>query len=169
MNQNPAQPKRILAIDPTTRGFGFAVLEGPMILVDWGVKEAKGSTNKNQHCLSLIETMINHYRPDAIVVEDYDGQDSRRCPRVAELIKGITLLATKRKITIRTFSRSMVRDAFSEVHAHTKHQIAEAISSRFPELVPRMPHFRKCWMPEDYRMNFFDAIALALTYFYFEI
>jgi len=169
MNQNSTQPKRILAIDPTTRGFGFAVLEGPMSLVDWGVKEAKGKTNKNERSLNLIEDLIIHYRPDVIVVEDYDGQDSRRCPRVAGLIRRVAQLAGKRKIIIRSFSRSMVRDAFSEVHAHTKHQIAEAVSSRFPELVPRMPKFRKCWMPEDYRMNFFDAIALGLTYFYFEV
>ena len=33
------QPKgtRVLAIDPSTRGFGFAVLEGLEKLVDWGV------------------------------------------------------------------------------------------------------------------------------------
>ena len=32
---------RVLAIDPSTRGFGFAVLEGPNRLIDWGVKETK--------------------------------------------------------------------------------------------------------------------------------
>jgi len=32
---------RVLAIDPSTRGFGFAVLEGPSRLIDWGVKETR--------------------------------------------------------------------------------------------------------------------------------
>lgn len=31
------RPGRILAIDPTPRGFAFAVLEGTELLVDWGV------------------------------------------------------------------------------------------------------------------------------------
>ena len=32
---------RVLAIDPSTRGFGYAVLEGPNRLIDWAVKETK--------------------------------------------------------------------------------------------------------------------------------
>jgi RNase H-fold protein (predicted Holliday junction resolvase) len=166
MRHDTAQPKRILAIDPTPRGLGFAVLEGPIHLVDWGVKEVR--SNKNERCLGLIEEMIDRYCPDAIVVEEYDGRGSRRCSRVAELIKSASRLATKRKIKVGRISRSEVRDAFSESHAYTKHQIAEAIASRFPELVPRLPRFRKAWMPEDNRMNVFDAVAFALTYFYFE-
>lgn len=41
MNHLPITDKRILAIDPTTRGFGFGILEAPERLIDWGVKEAK--------------------------------------------------------------------------------------------------------------------------------
>lgn len=33
----PRTLKRVLAIDPNSRGFGFAVLEGPDRLIDWGV------------------------------------------------------------------------------------------------------------------------------------
>ncbi len=167
MNQLPVQPKRILAIDPTTRGFGFAVLEGPMNLVDWGVKEAK--VDKNDQSLNLVARLIKRYRPDVMVVEDYTGQGSKRCVRIAGLIDRIIKLADKRGVKIHTFSRSMVREGFSEAQAYTKHQIAEAIALKFPELAPRMPRFRKSWMSEDYRMSIFDAIALALTYFYFEV
>ena len=63
-----SQEKRILAVDPSTRGFGFAVLEGPERLVDWGVKEARD--NKHVKCLGQIEKLIKQYEPDAIVVED---------------------------------------------------------------------------------------------------
>ena len=39
------QPKhfRILAIAPSTRGFGFAVLEGQDTLVDWGVVKCRSA------------------------------------------------------------------------------------------------------------------------------
>ena len=59
----------VLAIDPSTRGFGFAVLEGPNRLIDWGVKETK--KNKNARALKLIEDLIDVYLPNVIVVEDY--------------------------------------------------------------------------------------------------
>ena len=42
----------VLAIDPSTRGFGFAVLEGPNRLIDWGVKETK--VDKNKRSLKVI-------------------------------------------------------------------------------------------------------------------
>src|SRR6266481_7687487 len=102
----------VLAIDPSTRGFGFAVLEGPDRLIDWGVKETKA--NKNAKSLKLIEDLIDRYQPSVIVVEDYAGKGSRRCRRVRELIEDISKLALIRKIKVRSFSRIKVKQAFSE-------------------------------------------------------
>src|SRR5207247_10688936 len=87
---------RVVAIDPSTRVFGFAVLEGPERLIDWGVKETK--KNKNARTLKLIEDLIERYQPSVIVVEDYAGKGSRRCRRIQGLIKEISKLASKRQI-----------------------------------------------------------------------
>ena len=95
---------RVLAIDPSTRGFGFAVLEGPNRLIDWGVKETK--TDKKRRTLQLIEDLIDRYLPNVIVVEDYAGKGSRRCRRVQGLISDISKLAVQRKIKVRAFSRA---------------------------------------------------------------
>ena len=38
--------KRVVAIDPITKGFGFAVLDGPKLLVDWGLRGTKPSSNQ---------------------------------------------------------------------------------------------------------------------------
>jgi Holliday junction resolvasome RuvABC endonuclease subunit len=154
---------RVLAIDPSTRGFGFAVLEGPNRLIDWGVKETK--KNKNARTLKLIEDLIDRYQPSVIVVEDYEEKGSRRCQRIGELINDISKLAAKRKIRVRSFSRLKVKQAFSESGASNKHEIALDIAKRFPELVPRLPRFRKPWMSEDYRMSIFDAVAFAIIFF----
>src|SRR6266481_1416874 len=89
----------VLAIDPSTRGFGFALLEGPTRLIDWGVKETK--TNKSRRSLKLIDDLIERYQPNVIVVEDYAGKGSRRCRRVGNLIKDILKLAMKRKIRVK--------------------------------------------------------------------
>ena len=50
--------------------------------------------------------------------------------------------------------------------ATMKQEIAIAIAEHFPELAPRLPRSRKPWMSEDYRMSIFDAVALALTFFF---
>lgn len=155
--------KRVLAIDPATRGFGFAVLEGPDQLIDWGVKETK--VNKNAKSLRLIENLIDRYQPSVIVVEDYEGKGSRRCPRIQKLINDISQLAAKKKVKVRSFSRARVKQAFSKSGASTKYEIAIAIAKRFPELSPRLPRFRKPWMSEDYRMSIFDAVTLGLAFF----
>jgi Holliday junction resolvasome RuvABC endonuclease subunit len=155
---------RVLAVDPSTRGFGFAVLEGAERLIDWGMKETK--KNKNARSLKLIADLTDRYQPNVITVEDYEGKGSRRCRRIQTLIDGISTLASKQNITVRIFSRAKVKQAFSESGAVNKYEIASAIAKRFPELVPRLPRVRKPWMSEDYWMSIFDAVAFGLTFFH---
>jgi Holliday junction resolvasome RuvABC endonuclease subunit len=159
-----AGDKRVLAIDPASRGFGFAVLEGPKRLIDWGVKSAR--VDKDKRCLKLIEDLIERYQPDVLVVEDYVAKGSRRCRRVQQLIAGILSLASKNRVKARSYSRRTVKKAFSQHDASNKQQIATAIANQLPELKPRVPPYRKPWMSEDERMSIFNAVALALTFFY---
>ncbi len=160
------QEKRILAIDPSTRGFGFVVMEGPESLIDWGVKGTR--KNKNEHCLHMVAVLIDRYLPDVVVVEDFAARGSRRCQRVQELICRIQKLASEKGIKIREVSPAEVKRTFAETNAATKHQISSAIAARLPALVPRLPPYRKPWMCEDYRMSIFDAASFALTFFHLE-
>ena len=80
MSSTFTKEKRVLAIDPTTKGFGFAVMEGPERLIDWGVKGVKRSEKKRS--LKLVADLIDQYQPDVILVEDCLGKGSRRCQRV---------------------------------------------------------------------------------------
>ena len=57
-----------IAIDPTSRGFGFAVLEGPRRLVDWGTKYA-AKENRNTRCVSVVGSLMRAYAPDMLVLE----------------------------------------------------------------------------------------------------
>lgn len=163
MTHTPYEP-RVLAIDPTTNGFGFAVMEGPERLIDWGVKHA-GGDDKNGRCLELTSKAIAHYSPDLIVIEDYRNKGSRRCERVRSLLEEINNRASGSLVRVHRITRSDVRKAFAASAASTKHQIAKAIAERLPELGRRLPPYRHPWMPEDYRMSIFDAVALALTFY----
>jgi Holliday junction resolvasome RuvABC endonuclease subunit len=165
MKHHPLREPRVLALDPSSRGFGFAVFEGPDALIDWGVKQVKGS--KHRECLSRIERLMDHYQPEMVVVEDCASRHCRRCLRVRELIGDILALAAERRVRSRAVSRAAVRKAFSRTGASTKHQIATTIAETFPELALNLPPYRTPWMSEDARMAIFDAVAFALSIFYF--
>jgi Holliday junction resolvasome RuvABC endonuclease subunit len=160
----PTQPTqlRLLSISPSTRGFGFAVLEGDERLVDWGVRRV--SSNKNAQSLAKIKELIGQYQPDVIAVEDCLAKESRRSLRVRKLNKQILALAATCKLKTMPVPQSEVIRTFFPDGNGTKHSVAEAIANRFSdELGFRLPPKRKPWMSEDARMNIFDAVALALT------
>jgi len=156
--------ERVLAIDPTSSGFGYVVMESPRELIDWGIKEARN--NKNYHCLKQINALINRYRPTMVVVEECKLQNVRRCGRVRDLIEDIIRLTGKLGIRHTGVSRYEVRRVFGEA-GRNKDRVAYQIAQIFPELANRLPPICKPWMNEDSRMSIFDAAAMALTHFSF--
>ena len=158
--------KRVLAIDPITRGFGFAVLDGPHSLIDWGLKgTSRWQESRERWCLRQIAELIDFYRPDRVVVEDCVDARSRRGKKSEALIDRIDKLAGEHRIPVRRISRTGLRRAFTPERGCTKYKIALAIAGRFPELAWRLPPVRKPWMSEDTRMGIFDAVGLALAFY----
>src|SRR2546425_9309347 len=98
MNTSPDSQKTVLAVDPSTRGFGFAILEGPQSLLEWGVKEVNGK--KNAGALEHIRELIECYKPDVIVMEGCADKHCRRGVRVRRLIQDIAKLATSKRIKV---------------------------------------------------------------------
>ena len=149
---------RVLAVDPSPRGFGFAVLEGPARLIDWGVAELYSKDDKE--LLVRIEAMVDRYRPTVIVLED--TVNTKRRGRGIRRIRAIAHYVRSRRIRVVAVSRSHVQAAFKAAGT-TKHNIAVAIVEMFPELEARLPKTRTLWTSEDERMNIFDAVAFGLT------
>lgn len=157
--------KRVLAIDPVTKGFGFAVLDGPRFLVDWGLRGTKPRSNPGQRSLREIVKLLETYSPDRLVVEDCLDARSRRGKRSRQLVERIIALASERGTPVRRISRAGLHRAFASDHACTKYKIALATVRRFPELAVRLPPVRKPWMSEAAQMGVFDAMALALAFY----
>ena len=164
MDQQTESDKRIFAIDPCTQGFGYAVMEGMEYLVDWGLRETR--RNKNTECLKSLLALLRAYQPDFLVIEDCMEKGSRRRRRIKELVRKIFRLSKRLGIMAVSLSPRCVRETFKEWQACNKHQAAIVIGNMYPELIPRIPPERKCWMSEDPRTNIFDAVALGITYFY---
>ena len=154
--------KRVLGVDPFSRGVGFAVLEGADSLIDWGLK----STGRahNEKAVRVIEALISRFQPDVLALEDSNSPDSRRCARVEKLLDRIAKGENKH-VQVRLISRRHLRRIGSLPQASTKYGRACLIAERFPELQAFLPPVRKAWMAEDDRMAIFDAAGFAVACF----
>src|SRR5882724_4024958 len=118
----------VLGLYPTTRGFAFALFEGPLSPYDWGVSHMKGG--KNEWCLKKISGLLDRYTPDAIVLQDMSSTGTRRVPRIRALNGEIEELAEARGIPVYAYARRQVRHHFPP--PHTRQQIAETIAKHIP-------------------------------------
>lgn len=150
--------QRILAIDPITSGFAFAVLEGTARLVDWGVTRVWAESDNE--FLARVEAIVQRYSPACLVVEEAGG--SRRGTRARRRIALLLRYAKSQEMTATTVSWDTVREAVGKA-GNTKYEIALVIANQFPELVAHLPKPRRAWENEDPRINLFDATAFALA------
>ena len=159
MKYVPISPKRILAIDPTTEGLAYAVIEdSPLHLIDWGIKNCG---RKKAAALRSATEMIERWQPNVLVMEDYEASSSRRHRRVQRLIQNLIELAGRHRLRVHTFSRIDIRRRFG---VKTKDDVAATIAGIFPELLPKLPPRRDFSASEDYRMAIFDAVAMGTTH-----
>ena len=137
--------RRALAVDPTSRGLGFAVLEDRNRLVDWGGKQTP-SKGRNGRCVAAVVALIRAHEPDLLVLEDCAAPGSRRCRRVRDLIQDLRRVAVSSRLPVRFVSPSALRETCAGSPRATKHEVAVALAKRFPELARQLPPRRKPWM-----------------------
>lgn len=153
--------QRVLAIDPYLRGFGWALLEGPDLLVDWGIYQAR--TKRPERALGRLAEILHRYAPHRVVVEEIQHPRCHRRARARALISEIYDMARAADIEVRAVPMDAVREHYRAIGAKSKDAVARLIVDRFPELQPILPPRRKNWMREDERMAVFDALAMAVT------
>jgi hypothetical protein len=162
MSHTPNDPTRIFALDPTTKGFGYAVFETPFHLVDWGLAHVSGE--KESGAIARFKELLDQYRPDIVILEDSTAPGSRR-PRVQKLLERLRDSACERSLAVHLIPRLAVIECFSSPDKRaSKFSITQNLAKTFPELAPKMPKHRKIWQSEDERIATFDALALAVTY-----
>ena len=161
MKYVPIPKRRILAIDPITRGFGFVVLEDdPLQLVDWGTATCRRT---NDSLGETVRRLLSGYRPTVLVLEDPHGARSEaRRLALAGAVAVITE-AAEGICELHLVPRYSVLDALASLGASNKRQAARLCAERFPELKAKVPPGRFIWQSEDARWAIFDALAFALV------
>ncbi|MEM6831569.1 MAG: hypothetical protein AAF551_13750, partial [Bacteroidota bacterium] len=61
-------PPVILGIFPNARGFGFALMESPSELLDYGSKTFRPLTNDK--CIKGVENILDYYKPKLILLRN---------------------------------------------------------------------------------------------------
>jgi len=156
---NVEGPQLVLAVYPNARGVAFVMFEGPNALVDWGITELR-RRERHERCFKVVEVLLGKYRPDILVLRDMPAG------RHAGLARQFIELAKRKEIPAVRISRKEVRQAFSSLGRAPRHAIVSEIVRRLPMFASFQPGRRKIWNGEDRRMGFFDAAALALTFFW---
>ena len=161
MNHN--QPVRVLAIAPTSRGFGYVVMEGPRQLISYGNKTIL--RNKNARALVWVDKFIRLYQPNILMLPDVNAKDTHRAKRIKELHHRMGTLARTREVKLTLVKTTQIRERLTGASRGTKQAMAEKLAEWFPdELQARLPPKRRPWMSEDPRMDLFDAVGLAMTF-----
>jgi hypothetical protein len=164
-NQTP-KLFRTLTVSLSSRGFGYAVMEGNNRLISFG-KKIFGA-DKNARSLAHIEKVIIHNQPDVQVLQDVNAKNARgtrRDPRIKELHRKVVALAKKCKLKVVEISGMELREVLLGNERGTKQEIAELLVKQFPdELASQLPPKRKSWESEDARMDIFEAVGLAVVF-----
>ena len=116
-------PRLITAIYLNSRGFGFALFEGPIAPLDWGTVEIRGK-EKREKLLARVDAVFARYRPDVVVLPDTSERGTHRPHRIRRLNDTIAVRAESYGVPVRFFTRNDVRRRFAYLQMVSKDAIA---------------------------------------------
>lgn len=149
----------IFSIYPCAKGFGYAVMQEPNNLIDFGV--ANVNPISNDKIIKRIAKMIEFYHPTVLLIpRGYNGK------RVMALLSLIITLSSYYRIPLFQYTRQQIQHVFEQFHAKSKYDIAVQLVSVFPQLHSWLPRKRGTADPESYTAVIFDAMSLVTVYKY---
>ncbi|MBK6545794.1 MAG: hypothetical protein IPG12_11055 [Saprospiraceae bacterium] len=154
----------VCAIYPNANGFGFVYLDNDGQLIYYG--SVRINPISNRKILERIKKSLDYFQPRIVILLDPESKSSRTGYRTKKLIKKIIAYAESENFPVIKYTRDQIRDVFEIRGVVTKYEISKFLLTKFPELEPKRPKERKLWESEDRNMAIFDALSLALTWFY---
>lgn len=164
MQETNDKKKIVFAVYPNANGFGFVYMENARKLIDYG--SVRINPISNSKIVGRIKRSLEYLRPSVVVVQNPEGLSSRTGSRVDRLVKKISEYATTENLKVIQYSRDQIREVFEQFGATTKYEISQVLLTEFKELETKSPKKRTLWTSEDRNMAIFDALSLALTWYY---
>src|SRR4051812_40905011 len=118
-HENPV----ILALYPNSIGIGYACLQIPEQLFDFGV--TKVSPLSNRKLLQRAERFMDYHKPKIILLREVGA--SWNSQRVDKLINAIETLAGEKNLEVYRYTREQIKEVFEVFGATSKHEMVEKI------------------------------------------
>ena len=154
------QSHRILAVEVRAARLGYAVLETPRELRDFGALLFSSPRRARQR----VARLISLYRPAVLVLPGMGA----RYPRDMQIRKRIIRVARdearKMKIPVVRVHERGFKSFFGQYSCRDKYDVAAVLAQWFPELTWRVPPKLDFYDPEPRQMLYFDSIALVAAY-----
>lgn len=157
-HENPV----ILALYPNAVGVGFACLQIPDKLFDFGVTTVNPICNDK--LLKKAERFMNYYRPKIVLLKEPAGLKISR--RTDKLIENIAKLSDEKGLMVYRYTNKQIKEVFEIFGATSKYEVSQILIKMFPETAHRAPKAKKWYEKEDYNMIIFHALSLAVTHQY---
>ncbi len=149
--------ERVVALDLTSKGFAFGILESEERLVDWGTRECGRRVSLFLPALSAV---VERYRPDRLVIEEPAGSLKKRQGR--DLLVWAEQWAHDNDLAVATISQDQLDRYFG---SEQRYVVASAVARHFERLTPQLPPARKRWESERVRLSVFVAVGRGLASF----
>jgi hypothetical protein len=155
-----AQSNRILAVEIRAARLGYAFLETPKQLRDFGVAWFDSSAAAR----SRLNRLLGFYWPSVVVLRGASARYPRNMRKRMAVDRIARDEARKREIPVARVSERAFSSYFERFSCHDKYDVADVIATEFPDLASRLPSRPKFYDPEPRAMLYFDSIALGTTY-----
>ena len=158
-------PKRLLALEIRASKLGFAVLEGPARLLDWGVRSFGEQNQKVRSAVSdRIITLLTFHNPSAVVVRARKYHSTLNNKKFLAIVSEIRADTKRYSSKLCILTTHQVQNHFALRGKVTKHDIATSLANQFEELSWKLPHRRKAFQSEAPAMLVFDALANGIAF-----
>jgi Holliday junction resolvasome RuvABC endonuclease subunit len=163
MRSNPRE-ERILAISIRSQRLGFAIAEGSLELLNWGmIYYEKNEKTRVRAAAKRIAALFQRFVPSLVAIERSAEEKALNPSGLRSIYHEIRNEATRQSVPVRLLNRTKVRETFRDFGGQSKDDIAALLVRMFPELQPKLPPKRRLWEPEHFSMPMFDAVTLAVA------
>lgn len=155
-----AHSGRILAVVVRSGRLGYAALENPRRLLDFGVSKFESAAVARERTTGFLKV----FRPSALILRKLPLRPKRNARTRKPVQRTLTATARHLSITAIYVPDRAMKEFWKHHGCKNKYQIAALMTTWFPQLASRLPHKKKFYDPEPWTMTAFDAIALGAAY-----
>lgn len=156
----------VLALYPNRFGIGYALFGAGDDLIDCGMGYIQPASNRK--AMPRVRHYLSYYKPSILLTRAREPVKKRLGKRLERLTSLIEQEARRQNLEVHHYTRRQIQNVFDLFKANTKYDISKKLVDWFPILKKYQFPKRKRWMNENHQTGVFDAVSLAMVYYYLD-